>query len=195
MMKRHMSLIHPMSLQPQPPKIHATLSASVTVCARKPEVGEPIPDGSLTPIHHWRRRHLHIQRIRQTRYVAKPGVQLIGPEYTRQTWRRPRTRQEARSNFALALGVERQRTVLLVGNHHWQELSGANTIAGEEYARGSFFCFFFARSVEVDAEREFLDPFGHGEGRESERDALNRSLAETRGVRRRSSSAGRDMLR
>ena len=69
-----------------------------------------------------------------------------------------------------------------------------NTIAGEEYARGSCF-FFFAQSVEVDAEREFLDPFGHGEGRESEQDALNRSLAETRGVRRRSLSAGRDMLR
>ena len=104
MIKHHMSLIHPMSLQPL--KIHARLSASVTVCARKPEVGEPTPDGSLTPIHHGWRRQPHIQRIRQTGNVAKPGVQLIDPEYTR---------QKARSNFALAL---RQRAVMLVGNHH-----------------------------------------------------------------------------
>lgn len=54
--------------------------------------------------------------------------------------------------------------------------------------------FFFARSVEVDAEKELLDKFQHGEGRESERDACNGLLEEMRGVRRPSSSAGRNML-
>jgi len=52
-----------------------------------------------------------------------------------------------------------------------------------------------ARSVEVDAERELLDPLEYGEDRDSERDAWARLLAETVGVRRRSSPAGRDTLR
>ena len=51
-----------------------------------------------------------------------------------------------------------------------------------------------ARSVEVDAERELLDPLGYGEGRESERGACVRLLAET-GVRGRSSPSGRETLR
>jgi len=33
--------------------------------------GEQTPDGSLAPIHHWRRHHLDVHRIRQTGNGAK----------------------------------------------------------------------------------------------------------------------------
>jgi len=52
-----------------------------------------------------------------------------------------------------------------------------------------------ARSVEVDAGRGLLDPLGYGEGRDSDRDTCVGFLAETGGVRWRSSPAGKDTLR
>ena len=48
-LKHHMSLKHPLSSQP--PNIHATLSARVTVCAKT--VGrDRAPDWSLAQVHH-----------------------------------------------------------------------------------------------------------------------------------------------
>ena len=38
---------------------------------------EQTPDGSLVPIHHGRRHHLDVHRIRQTGNGAKAGGQLI----------------------------------------------------------------------------------------------------------------------
>lgn len=51
------------------------------------------------------------------------------------------------------------------------------------------------RSVEVEAERELLDPLGYGVGRDSERDAWFGLIADMGGVRGRSSPTGRDTLR
>jgi hypothetical protein len=52
-----------------------------------------------------------------------------------------------------------------------------------------------ARSVVVDAERELFDPLGYGDGKESERVAWTGLIAETGGVRERSSPAGREISR
>ncbi len=52
-----------------------------------------------------------------------------------------------------------------------------------------------ARNVEVDAKRELFDPPGYGEGKDSVRHAWSGLLAETGGVRERSSTLGRNMLR
>ena len=91
--------------------------------------------------------------------------------------------------LAFALGVGRRRAVPLVGESPGVERRGLDW--GRE-ARDEALA---ARSVEVDAERELLDPLGYGEGRDSERDAWVGLLAETGGVKGRSSPSGRDMLR
>jgi hypothetical protein len=90
--------------------------------------------------------------------------------------------------LAVALGVGRRRAVPLVGESPGVERRGLDW--GREAREEAL----AARSVEVDAERELLDPLGYGEGRESERDAWVGLLVET-GVSGRSSPSGRDMLR
>jgi hypothetical protein len=52
-----------------------------------------------------------------------------------------------------------------------------------------------AHSVDVDPERELLEPLVYEEGRNSNRDAWIGLAMDTRGVRGRLSPAGRDMLR
>ena len=102
------------------------------------------------------------------------------------------SREAAESEFELAfvvaLGVGRRRVATLVGESpgvERRELDCGRGVREE----------LVVRSVEVDAERELLDPLGYGEGRDSERDAWVRLLAETGGVRGRSSPVGRDTLR
>ena len=90
--------------------------------------------------------------------------------------------------FAVAVGVGRRRAVPLVGESPGVERREPDCGRGVREEE------LVARSVDVDAERELLDPLGYGEGRESERGACVRLLAET-GVRGRSSPSGRETLR
>jgi hypothetical protein len=62
-------------------------------------------------------------------------------------------------------------------------------------ARGAREEELVTRSVDVDAERELLEPLGYGEGRDSDRVAWVGLAADMGGVRGRSSPRGRDMLR
>ena len=91
--------------------------------------------------------------------------------------------------FAFAVGVGRRRAVPLVGESRGVERREPDCGRGVRVEE------LVARSVEVDAARELLDPLGYGEGRGSERDAWVKLLAETGSVRGRSSPSGRDTLR
>jgi hypothetical protein len=82
--------------------------------------------------------------------------------------------------LGVAQCVGRRRAIPLVASH--RELSGANLIVGEECANKSLE-ELVARSVEVDAESELLNPLGRGESRDSERDVWGELLAETGRVR------------
>jgi len=67
--------------------------------------------------------------------------------------------------FAFALGVGKWCTIPLVRESpgvERRELDRGRGVREEELV---------ARSVQVDAERELLDPLGYGEGRDLERDA------------------------
>jgi len=98
--------------------------------------------------------------------------------------------REAELAFAFALGVGRRCAVLLFGESpSHRESSVANSTVGAHEVLA-------ARNVEVDTERELLNPLGYGEYRDSERDAWVGLLAQVgRGLSGRSWPAGRDMLR
>jgi hypothetical protein len=99
------------------------------------------------------------------------------------------------SEVELTFGVGRWRGVLLVGE-------SPSVVRGDvNCTRGTREEELVARSVDVDAERELLEPLGYEEGRSSDRDAWIELAADAArgGVRREAVrgqplSTGRDML-
>ena len=101
------------------------------------------------------------------------------------------SRGVAERDVELALGVGRRRVVVvLVGESpgvERRDVDCARGVRGEEE--------LVARSVDVEAEREELEPLGYGKGKDSDRAAWTGLSADTGGVRGRSSPSGRDMVR
>jgi hypothetical protein len=186
-LKHHMSLKHPLSSQP--PNIHATLSARVTVCARKPWVGSAPQTGALL------------------QYITGGGAGSTSCIFGRRGTARKRagggwsgpgvrgdlataSRGVAESDVELALGVGRRRVVVvLVGESPGVERRDVDCARGVREEE------LVTRSVDVEAEREELEPLGYGKGKDSDRAAWTGLSADTGGVRGRSSPSGRDMVR
>ena len=120
-------------------------------------------------MHDGRRRRLDVLRIQQTGDRTKAGGRLADRECTRVRGDLATGSREAVSEvepaFALALCVGRRGAVPLVGESprvEHRKLDSGGGVCEEELV---------VRSVEVDAERELLDPLGYGEGRDLEQDA------------------------
>jgi hypothetical protein len=157
------------------------------VCARKPWVGSAPQTGALL------------------QYITGGGADSTSCIFGRRGTARKRagggwsgagvrgdlataSRGIAESDVVLALCVGRRRVVVLVGESPGVERRDVDCARGvrEELV---------ARSVDVDAEGEELDPLGYGKGKDSDRAAGTGLSADTGGVRGRPSPTGRDIVR
>ena len=124
-----MSLRHPVSSQL---KIHATLSGSVTACTR--EIREAEVNPTRKPCSNTSRAKAPARRLLHSASCESGGS--AGPSRVYEaTWRRPRARRRAELNLCSRVGWAWGGGVRFCSSGSHRELSGANSIPGEECAR------------------------------------------------------------